>query len=131
MLISASDTAVTVERALESGDEAWAIRHLTEAVSRLIRAPADTEIPAAVLAPPAPISDSRYATLIATAFAYAMLTRGEVPLAWMTSVEPLPTEWLWASEGASDAFRDLIRSSTPEIFLAKNILTRDRDWVTL
>ena len=61
-LISAADTPATVERALESGDEAWGIRHLTEAVSRLIQAPAHADIPNAVLAPPAPISDSRYVT---------------------------------------------------------------------
>ena len=130
-LISATDTAVTVERALEIGDEATAIRHLTEAVSRIIQAPEHTEIPHAVLDAPAPIKDSRYATLIATAFAYAMLSRGEKPMAWMTEAEPLAAEWLWGGEGASEAFRDFIRRNTPETFRAKNILTRERDWITL
>ena len=49
----------------------------------------------------------------------------------MTSVKPLLSEWLWGSEGASNAFRDLIRTGTPETFLAKSILTRDHDWITL
>ena len=130
-LISAADTAATIERALEFGDEATAIRHLTEAVSRIIQAPEHTDIPRAILDAPAPIKDSRYETLIATAFAYAMLSRGEKPREWMTEAKPLATEWLWGGEGASEAFRDFIRSNTPETFRAKNILTRERDWITL
>jgi hypothetical protein len=130
-LISAADTAAIIEHALESGDEATAIRYLTEAVSRLIQAPEHTEIPRAVLAAPAPIKDSRYATLIATAFAYAILSRGETPMPWMTEAKPLATEWLWGGDGASEAFRDFIRRNTPETFRAKNILTRERDWITL
>jgi hypothetical protein len=130
-LISAADAAATIERALEFGDEATAIRHLTEAVSRLIQAPGNTEIPRAVLDAPAPIKDSRYETLIATAFAYAMLCRGEKPREWMTEAKPLATEWLWGGDGASEAFRDFIRRNTPETFRAKNILTRERDWITL
>lgn len=131
-LISAADTAATVERALEFGDEPAAIRHLTEAVSRLIQAPEGSEIPRDILAAPQPIKDSRYATLIATAFAYAMLGRGEQPMEWMTAVKPLATEWLWDGDSASSpAFRDFIRRNTPETFRAKNILTRERDWITL
>ncbi|WP_141989133.1 hypothetical protein [Rhodoglobus vestalii] len=129
--ISAADTAATVERALELGDEAAAIRHLTEAVSRLIQASADSKIPQAILEAPDPIRDSRYETLIATAFAYAMSRRGEMPLAWMTDAKPVPTEWLWGGDGASKPFRDFIRSHTPDIFRDKNILTRERDWTTL
>jgi hypothetical protein len=120
-LISATDAAATIERALESGDEAAAIRHLTEAVSRLIHSPEHTEIPRIVLIASDPIKDAQYATLIATAFAYAMLARGEKPLAWMTDAKPLATEWLWDGEGSSGAFRDLIRRNTPDIFRAKDI----------
>ena len=131
-LISAADTAATVQRALESGDEPAAIRYLTEAVSRLIQAPVGAEIPNDILAAPQPIDDVRYATLIATAFAYAMQTRGDEPMLWMTEVEPLAAEWLWdGDEGSSDAFRELIRRDTPTVFLAKNILTRERDWATM
>lgn len=130
-LISAASTAATVQRALAFGDEPAAIRHLTEAVSRLIQAPKDAAIPDAVLEAPAPIDDVRYTTLIATAFAYAMLSRGATPRPWMTDVKPLATEWLWGGDSASsDAFRDLIRRNTPDTFLAKNILSRERDWIT-
>jgi len=129
-LISAADTALTVERALTVGDEPSAIRHLTEAVSRLIQAPRGAEIPDAVLEVPHQIEDVRYRTLIATAFAYAMVRRGRTPLAWMTDVKPLESEWLWGSDGGeAPEFRDLMRSQTPDIFRRKNILTRGRDWV--
>jgi hypothetical protein len=131
-LISAADTAVTVQCALDSADEPAAIRYLTEAVSRLIQAAPGAEISAEILAAPQSVSDVRYATLIATAFAYAMQTRGDEPMPWMTEVEPLDAEWLWDGEdSSSDAFRDFIRRDTPEIFRKKNILTRERDWITL
>lgn len=58
-LISAANTALTVERALTVGDEPSAIRHLTEAVSRLIQAPRGAEIPDAVLEVPHQIEDVR------------------------------------------------------------------------
>lgn len=117
-LTTAADAAATVERALEFSNEPAAIRHLTEAVSRLIQAPEGSEIPRDILAASQPIKDSRYATLIATAFAYAMLGRGEQLMEWMTAVKPLATEWLWDGDSASSpAFRD--------------ILTRERDWITL
>jgi len=128
--ISAAATAATVERALEFGDEPAAIRHLTEAISRLIQAPEHSKIPLDVLEAPDPIRDSRYETLIATAFAYALSRRGEMPLAWMTDVEPVPTEWLWDGDGASEEYRDFVRSHTPHIFREKNILTRERNWAT-
>jgi hypothetical protein len=131
-LISAADTAATVQLALESGDEPAAIQYLTEAVSRLIQAVPGAEIPREILAAPQSIGDVRYATLIATAFAYAMQIRGDDPMPWMTEVEPLDAEWLWdGDKSSSDAFRDFIRRNTPEIFRTKNILTRERDWITL
>ena len=130
-LISAADTAETVERALEFGDESAAIRHLTETISRLIQAPKHLEIPPTVLRAPKPIRDPRYETLIATAFAYALTSRGEPPLPWMTAAKPIPTEWLWGDDGASEEYRAFIRSKTPSIFRQMNILTRERDWVTL
>ena len=68
--------------------------------------------------------------MIATAFAYAMLTRGDEPMPWMTAVKPLATEWLWdGDDSSSEGVRDLIRRNTPETFRAKNILTRGRDWI--
>jgi len=129
--ISAEETAAVIQGALAFGDEPSAIRHLTEAVSRIIQAPGHVTIPRVVLEAPQPVTDPRYATLIATAFAHAMLSRGEVPLPWMTEAKPLVTEWLWGGDGASNEFRDFIRSQTPEIFRAKNILTRERDWRSL
>jgi hypothetical protein len=131
-LISAADTAATVQRALDARDEPAAIRYLTEAVSRLIQAAPGAEISAEILAAPQSISDVRYATLIATAFAYAVQIRGDDPMPWMTEVEPLDAEWLWDGDASSsDAFRDFIRRDTPEMFRKKNILTREQDWITL
>ncbi|EAR23720.1 hypothetical protein A20C1_03508 [marine actinobacterium PHSC20C1] len=128
--ISAAATATAVERALEFGDEPAAIGHLTEAISRLIQAPEYSKIPLDVLEAPDPIRDSRYETLIATAFAYALSCRGEMPLAWMTDTKPVPTEWLWRGDGASEEYRDFVRDHTPQNFRDKNILTRERDWAT-
>jgi hypothetical protein len=131
-LISAAETAATVQHALDADDEPAAIRYLTEAVSRLIQAAHGAEISNDIVEAPRPIDDVRYATLIATAFAYAILTRGGNPMPWMTDVEPLTTEWLWdGDDSSSDAYRDLIRRDTPDIFREKNILTRPGDWITL
>jgi hypothetical protein len=90
-------------------------------VSRLIQAPEHTEIPHAVLAAPAPIKDSQYATLIATAFAYATLSRGEQPTVWMTEAKPLTTEWLWGGEGRlrrseTTSVATLLRRSAPRTY---------------
>ena len=122
-VLTASDTARAVALALEQGDESAAIRYLTEAVSRLIQAPSGADIPADAVAPPEPIQDVRYATLMATAFAYAMVTQDETPMDWMIDVEPLASEWLWDGDAStSAAIRALIRSDTPKNFLDKNIL---------
>jgi len=127
-LIAAKTTASAVDHALSQGDEPEAIRYLTEAVSRLIDAPTYQVIPDHILAAPAPIADQRYQTLLATAFAFAMQSRGMTPKVWMLSPKPLTKEWVWANDGASRAYKSMIRHDTPAIFLAKNILTREIDW---
>jgi hypothetical protein len=101
---------------------------LTETISRLLRLPLGTPIPAVVLAEPETTGDEPYDLLLATALAYAMEKRGTAPHEWMLRPAALPREWLWGGEEhASTEFREFIRSRTPEVFLRKNILLRTRD----
>ena len=60
-------------------------------MSCLTQAPDGAEIPPTLIAAPAPITDQRYSTLLATVFAYAMLGHGEKRLAWMTEAKRLTT----------------------------------------
>jgi hypothetical protein len=128
-LLSATDVAELVRENLERGDEEAAARNLTEAISRIIQAP-DGVIPTAVLAEPGTTGALRYDTLLATAMAYALGLRGQSAPAWTTNVQPLDREWLIdGDDDAGDEFRAWVRARTPAIFLAKNILVQERDWI--
>ena len=124
------DAAEGIRRALTVGNTNAADRFLTEATSRILLAPVDSEIPPDALAEPPSTGDQPYDTLLATALAFALSQRGaEVP-EWMVSRPALTNEWLW--DGGYDAegpFKDFIRARTPDIFLAKNLLLRERDLV--
>ena len=127
-LISAASTAAQVEDALDRGDVEAADRVLTETISLLLLAPGGARIPAAVLAEPGSTGDRRYDVLLAVVVAFALDRRGTQVPAWAEQVPALDREWLWDGDvDASTKFRDFIRDRTPPMFLAKNILLRERD----
>ncbi|MHA6695621.1 hypothetical protein [Homoserinimonas sp. A520] len=126
--LSARTTASWVADALPAGRVASADRVITEAISRLIMS--HGEIPAAVTEEPTTTGDRKYDVLLATSFAFALMKRGVEPLPWMVSLPALSQEWLWGDDcGASVEYTEYIRARTPEIFLRKGILLRERDLI--
>lgn len=128
--LSAADVAASTKRALDADEPTTADRYLAEATSRIILAPHGVAIPADVTREPKPIGDLHYDTLLATAFAFALTKRGLVPPNWMLDAPALSKEWMW--DGGYDAgapFKQFIKANTPPMFLAKNILLRERDLV--
>lgn len=128
--LSAADAAAEVRRALGAGNTGTADRFAAELASRILRAPADATIPDSIFDEPGTTGSLEYDTLLATALAYGMLQRGLAPRDWMSAAAKLPDEWLWdGGYGGSPAFREFIRRNTPEMFLSKNILLRERDLI--
>lgn len=120
--------ADAVRTALASGETSTADRLVTELISCVLHA--DRPLPAHILDAPESTGDERYDTLIKVALTYALTSRGQRPELWMLTAKRLPGEWLWDSDGAeSPAFRDLVRRQTPQMFLEKGILLRERDLV--
>lgn len=127
--ISADSAALAVWRALDQGNHEHADRWLTEAIGRLLTADLAVPIPDDITAEPSSIGDPPYDTLLATAFAFAMTRRGQEPLPWMVAPPALSAPWLLdGGYNAGAEFTEFIRAQTPEIFLAKNILLRERDF---
>lgn len=125
---TAPRTAVAVRDALREGRTESANRLITELISWVIHL--DDPVPAAVLDEPTSTGDQRYDTLLGTALAYALTSRGESPAGWMQRIRPLPKEWLWdGDEDASAEFREYIRRQTPTMFRMKSILLRERDLI--
>jgi hypothetical protein len=128
--LSAVGTAESIRRVLDEGNIEAADRLLTEAISRILLASAGSAIPESILDPPQSTGSPEFDTLLATALAFALLKRGEAPRPWMLEVPALPAEWVWdGGYGVSLQFKDFIKRHTPPIFLAKNILLRERDLV--
>ncbi|WIE81003.1 hypothetical protein [Curtobacterium sp. MCSS17_016] len=125
--IAPTELTALIGEALRDGDEEMATRYLPEAINRILAANDDP--PAAVFeAPTGSTGYQRWDTLIATAFAWALHTRGLHAPAWMTDVAPLSPAWLLDGDlAASDEWRNYIREQTPADFLRKGILIRERD----
>lgn len=115
--------------ALARADEASALRSLAEATGRILRT-RDREIPAWATADSGTTGDQKWDTILATALAHAVSTVGATPERWMTDAPALDVETVLGSADPAPAYRDMIREQTPAIFREKNILSRERDWVT-
>ncbi|MHA6668593.1 hypothetical protein ACX3O0_06960 [Homoserinimonas sp. A447] len=127
-LITARAAASWVRASLEVGKVEPADRVITEAVSRIVMS--HGEIPDKAVAEPSTTGDRRYDVLIATAFCFALVTRGVEPLPWMTSPLALSEEWLWGGDGGeTPELVEYVRERTPALFLAKGILLRKRDLI--
>lgn len=125
-LLSASEAARLIRQDLARGDESWAARHLSETVERLRHA-TGSDFARGLLRQPASTGDRRWDTLLGAAIARTLELRGITPPAW-TDRPALGSEWMPGDAGeASEALRERIRAATPEHFLSKNILVRDRD----
>jgi hypothetical protein len=113
--------------ALRAGDEELAIRHLPQAINQILTS--GDNLPDGVLeAPPVSTGVPRWDTLIATAYAWALRSRGVTPPHWMTDAPAVQPAWLLNGDlAASNAWRDYIREQTPAEFLDKGILIRERD----
>ena len=129
--LSASDAAAGARKALAAGDISSADRFVAEVSSRVLLAPDGAVVPGAIVSEPASTGDIQYDTLLATALAFALASRGMAAPAWSVSVRPLDREWMWdGGYGAGGAFRDFVRARTPALFLAKNLLLREQDLIS-
>ena len=72
-LIATTDAAALLRRAIQDSDWAAADRMLVDAVTRLSHA--EGSVPEDVLTQPDSTGDSRYDTLLATSYAFALLRR--------------------------------------------------------
>jgi len=125
-LIATTDAAALLRSAIQASNWAAADRMLVDAVTRL--ATSEGDVPDGALAQPDSTGDSRYDTLLATSYAFALLQRHQQPAQWMLDAPAIAREWLWdGDEDATAAFRDFIRARTPQMFRDKNILLRERD----
>ena len=128
LLIPLETAADVIRDALRSGHVAAADRALTDAVSRILHASPGTPVGEDVLRPAPTVGDEHYDTLLVTAFAFALLRMGVEPPRWMLDARPLDREWMWdGDDEASPEWRSFIKERTPELFLGKNILLRERD----
>ena len=127
-LIAPARLSELVAGALESGHADLADRFIPDAITRVLGLSDTGALIGGLQAEPPTTGNTRYDTLIATAFAWALNRRGVTPVAWMTKPPALDVEWLWDGDtDASPEFRDYIRRQTPEEFRAKGLLLRERD----
>ncbi|WIB65511.1 hypothetical protein [Curtobacterium sp. MCBD17_040] len=129
-LITPAHLARLVGRSLDAGDTETANRLIPDAISRVAGAARLPGLPNSFTMVPPSTGDSRYDTLIATAYAWALEGRGVTPAAWMTDCAPLVPEWMWDGEDATDEYRTFIRAQTPDLFLAKGLILLARDFTT-
>lgn len=127
MDLSSPGTARAVGYYLRMGRIDSATRYITETFGHVIDP--TRELPAGVFDKPESTGDVHYDTLLATGLAYALTARGLQPAPWMMDVPPLDNEWFWGDPDgdASPEWRDYIRREAPSLFLAKNLVVRDRD----
>jgi hypothetical protein len=119
-----------VHEALFAGNTSSADRFISELASSILAAPSSIQVPEEVVEKPESTESHPYDVLLATVLAYAIEKRGGTPRPWMTEIASLPSEWLWdGGYGGSDSFRAYIRKGTPPMFLAKDLLLRERDLV--
>ena len=129
-IITMLEAADLIRGALADGDKGHAIRMLTEAIARLLDS-GGHNLPAGTLDEPGPTGDPHFDAVLAAAVLYAAELCGFVPPAWAVAAAGLPDERVWGGDGfESDAYKGFIRSSTPAVFLERNILCRPRDWET-
>lgn len=126
--IGPAELTTLIGDALRSGGEELAVRLLPEATNSILTCDTD-DFPSYVLEQPtSSTGQQRWDTLIATAYAWALRTRGMQPAQWMADVPALHPAWLLDGDlAASDAWRDYVREQTPADFLNKGILIRERD----
>ncbi|WP_144751251.1 hypothetical protein [Curtobacterium pusillum] len=128
LLIPLATAADLIRDALRAGRTAAADRALTDAVSRILHAAPGTTVSEDVTRPAPSVGDEHYDALLTTSFAWALLRMGVEPPQWMLDAQPLEREWLWdGDDEASPEWRSFIKERTPEMFLGKNILLRERD----
>lgn len=125
--LSAPGTARAVAYYLSEGRVGDADTHITEMFGQVID-PTRT-LPDGIFDEPESTGDVHYDTLLATGIVYALTARGLQPARWMWDVPPLDHEWFWSDPDgiASTAWKDRMRREAPSVFLAKNIVARDRD----
>jgi hypothetical protein len=133
MSFSSDGYALTVRRAAEEAgselrrhDEDAALRIVTQAFGSLQTHCTSEELEDFLLAPRS-TGDPRYDALIAVLAQWTSRQRGLRIPAW-TDVRALDEEWMPTTGTPIPQWRDIVRRETPQEFLDKNILAREKSW---
>ncbi|TDX78383.1 hypothetical protein EDF35_1584 [Rathayibacter sp. PhB151] len=134
MSFSSDGHALTVRRAAEEAgvelrrhDEDAALRIVTQAFGGLRPQCAGEELEDFLLAPRS-TGDLRFDVLIAVLARRTSRQRGLRIPDW-TDVRALEEEWMPGTTGTPiPQWRDIVRRETPQDFLEKNILAREKSW---
>ena len=134
MTLLSDKIALTVRRAAEEAgvelrrhDEDAALRIVTQAFGSLQPHWTSEELEDFLLAPRS-TGDPRYDVLIAVLARWTTSRRG-LPIPAWTDVPALEEEWMPGTTGTPiPQWRDIVRRETPQEFLEKNILAREKSW---
>jgi transcriptional regulator with XRE-family HTH domain len=131
-LIPTREIAKSIRGWLRGGEEWTAMLDMVEAAGRIraLGALPEGGLPRWAVEEPASTGDRKWDTLLATGLAYSIEMIGGTPETWMDNVPPLSEPTMLTRDDPGDEYRARLRVQTPARFLAKNILTRDRDWTT-
>ncbi|MGD8166682.1 hypothetical protein ACEXOS_005625 [Herbiconiux sp. P16] len=125
-LMSARTAARAIDAEVKAADPAAALRLTMQAIDHFRRARSENEI-ADFLRKPPTISDTRWDTLFATAFAWEAERRGITPPRW-TRKPALEHEWIPGPDSDySIRYVDFIKSNAEPEFLERGIVIRERD----
>jgi transcriptional regulator with XRE-family HTH domain len=131
-LIPTREIARAVRGWLRRGDEWAAMVEVVEATGRIHALGTEPVggLPRWAVEQPASTGDQKWDTILATGLAFSIQTIGGVPEPWMDDAAPLLEPTMLTGDDPGDEYRARLRAQTPSLFLAKNILTRARDWMT-
>lgn len=123
-LLTPARSAELIRAELEAGNVDVAIRVATEMAGRLQLA--DDGDLSAFESPPGSTGRPEWDTFLATVVRWDSRKRGLKAPSW-TDYSPLASEWFVGYERSTESgWRELVRSETPEEFLERGILIREK-----
>lgn len=129
-LIPTKRISSEMRKHLVAGDQAAALRDAVEVAGRIRALGAIPEggLPLWATEQPPSTGSAHWDTILATGMAYAIEQVGGKPELWMEAVPPLKRLSTLTGYEPGEVYGERLRAQTPSRFLAKKILSRDRDW---